>query len=113
MKKQIVLFLFTLSFSQVHAEIIKCNDVSSHVRYESTETQQGRQEIQALKDKGMVCNNIDKRTPEQKIIDAKAWEDRIRIENELARKHYHDAVRATAKFFDDVDEERKKNKRHR
>lgn len=111
MKKQIVLLLYTLGFSQVHAEIIKCKDVSGLVRYASTETQQGQQEIQSLKDKGMACDNIDKRTSEQKLIDTKAYKERLRIENELARERYNDTVKATAKFLDDVDEERKKDKR--
>jgi len=111
MKKQIVLFLYALNLSQAYAEIIKCNDVSGLVRYGSTETLQGRQEIQMLKDKGMICDKIDKRTPEQKLIDAKAQAERLRIENELARERYHDTVRATAKFLDDVDKERKTNHR--
>lgn len=111
MKKQILLFLCTLSFSQVHAEIIKCKDASGRIRYASTETPQGQQEIQSLKDNGMECDNLDKRTPEQKRIDAKAEKEQLRIENELARERYKDEVRSTAKFLDDIDKERKKNKR--
>lgn len=111
MKKRTTLLLYALSFSQVHAEIIKCEDVSGLVRYASTQTQQGKQEIQSLKDRGMTCDNLDKRTPEQKLIDANAYKERLKIENELARERYRDSVRATAKFLDDVDEERKRNKR--
>ncbi|MEI6133274.1 MAG: hypothetical protein WCQ41_10700 [Bacillota bacterium] len=111
MKKHVLLLLYTLGFSQVYAEIIKCKDVSGSIRYVSNETQQGQQEIQSLKDQGMTCENIDNRTPEQKIIDAKVYKERLKIENELARERYNDTVKATARFLNDVDEERKKNKR--
>ena len=78
------LFLYIFSFSNVHAEIIKCKNASGLVRYASTEIQQGRNEIQSLEDKGMTCDNIDKRTSEQKLIDAKVQKERLRIEHELA-----------------------------
>lgn len=110
MKNWVFLLLMIMFINDVRCEIIKCKDANGYVKYGNTETKQDVLEIHDFITQGFDCDKLDKRSPEQKKLDNEAMETRERNERELARLRYLESVKATAKFLDDVERERKKNK---
>ncbi len=106
MKKIIILFL-SVFFQVANADFVKCVDNRGYIRYFSNDDSLSIN--QQIID-GWSCEKTDKRTPEQKRFDEKAYEQRMQIQRELAETAYQESVRNYAKFLNDVEKERRKNK---
>ena len=100
---------FVLAFSQVHAQqIYRCSGIG-----EKAPNYVNSGELQERLGEGENCKLVlGSDVTVVKPTTAKEIEEMRKRSKDAERKNYRDDVRAKAKFLDDVDEERAKNKKY-